>query len=456
MSAAPLPTTPASPASATGAGLYRQSALIFGSSVISAALGLLLSVILARVLGPAEKGTYDLAMAAVLLLDAALGFSLYMGVTYTVARAQGAPRGLLSAISACVLAELALAAGVLALLFRLGAADLLLPSNATLVLSAIVVLLLSVRSAALNWRAILMGAGRAHAASALDVTDRILQVVAITVLLAVSQSVSAQVLLAGTLAAAVASQLLYYFAAARVPPARDAFSFRDVLAYAWPCYAGNLVQFLNYRLDLFLVHAWAGLSSVGIYALAVSLAQLPWLLARSAAGVLMPHVARHQGDPAAATLSAQMARITLTCSALINIVLALTLPPLLPRVFGPAFAEAGPALLWLLPGTTVFALVMVLAAYLAGTGVPRINLYVALAGCTVTVAAGTWLIPLWGIRGAAITSSISYGLSALLTLIVFCCRTRTAFWDVLIPRWRDLQDIRNLQRTAPASGGTPE
>jgi len=53
----------------------------------------------------------------------------------------------------------------------------------------------------------------------------------------------------------------------------------------------NVAQFLNYKLDVFVVGFFAGTASVGRYTLAVSLAQLLWLMSNSVASVLLPKVA---------------------------------------------------------------------------------------------------------------------------------------------------------------------
>ena len=72
---------------------------------------------------------------------------------------------------------------------------------------------------------------------------------------------------------------------------RDLSGLKGALAFALPCYAANTAQFLNYKLDVFVVGFFAGTTSVGRYTLAVSLAQLLWLMSNSVASVLLPKVA---------------------------------------------------------------------------------------------------------------------------------------------------------------------
>ena len=65
--------------------------------------------------------------------------------------------------------------------------------------------------------------------------------------------------------------------------------------------------------------------------------------------------------------------------------------------------------IWLMaPGILFFSAHTVLANYFSGTGRPKYNLYASLIGLCVTLIAAFTLIPALGIRGAAITTSLTY------------------------------------------------
>lgn len=73
-------------------------------------------------------------------------------------------------------------------------------------------------------------------------------------------------------------------------------------------------------------------------------------------------------------------------------------------------------LLALLPGVVAYIAVKVLAAYLVGVGRLRITVIVSLIGLIATLALDFTLIPRLGAVGAAIASSVSYSLSAVVTV----------------------------------------
>ena len=66
---------------------------------------------------------------------------------------------------------------------------------------------------------------------------------------------------------------------------------KEALIYSLPLALGNSIQFLNYRLDLFVLNRFHGLYTVGVYTLAVSLAQLLWLVPANLATLILNRAA---------------------------------------------------------------------------------------------------------------------------------------------------------------------
>jgi O-antigen/teichoic acid export membrane protein len=159
----------------------------------------------------------------------------------------------------------------------------------------------------------------------------------------------------------------------------------EVIRFAVPSYLSNVTQFLNYRLDVFLVSFFAGAAAVGLYTLAVTLAQAIWLFSNAAAMVLLPRIASLQeAKMENAAQTARITRLALWLSAVSALLLALIAEFLLTRIYGEAFRGSLAPLLWLLPGIVIFSATNVIASYLAGIGKPRLNWFASLAGLFVT------------------------------------------------------------------------
>jgi O-antigen/teichoic acid export membrane protein len=114
-------------------------------------------------------------------------------------------------------------------------------------------------------------------------------------------------------------------------------------------------------------------------------------------------------------------------------------PSLVRAVYGSPFADAGVALRFMLPGIVAYSVVAILSRYIVGQGLPGVGTLVLVSGLAVNVVANLILIPEYGIRGAAAASSISYGLTALLTLAVFRRLSGRGWAETLIVRPGDLR-----------------
>jgi O-antigen/teichoic acid export membrane protein len=195
---------------------------------------------------------------------------------------------------------------------------------------------------------------------------------------------------------------------------------QEVIKYSLPCYLGNVCQFLNYRLDIFIVSFLSELQQVGIYSLSTSLAQLVWLISNSLATVLLPKIATSkETNLEIATKVAQITRISFWLSFLAAITLAVFIYYAVPIFYGEVFRSSIIPFLCLLPGIIIFSIANILASYLAGIGLPKLNMIVSFSGLLGTIIFDFLLIPNYKIIGAACASSISYSISTFMLILFF-------------------------------------
>jgi Na+-driven multidrug efflux pump len=93
----------------------------------------------------------------------------------------------------------------------------------------------------------------------------------------------------------------------------------------------------------------------------------------------------------------------------------------------------------LLPGIVIFSVANVLAAYIAGIGKPRLNLYVSGISLIITITLDFALIPKLNIVGAAIASTVSYSVAAFMLIFFFIRETGVPLRQVLLPSSDDLE-----------------
>ena len=220
----------------------------------------------------------------------------------------------------------------------------------------------------------------------------------------------------------------------RTPGSGDEVGRLETLGFGMRGQLGNVLQFVSYRFDVMLVSIWVGQSALGVYAVGVLFAEALWLVPSALGTVLLSHTARSskaEADRRIGIVFPLSVWLVVAAAALLCFVAWLA-----PRVYlGSAYAEV-PWVTWaLMPGAIALSGTKVLSNDLTGRGYPGINTAIAAATMIATVVGDVLLIPRYGIIGAAVASSIGYGVSLGLTLRAFRGRSgiRLSFLPHLAP-----------------------
>ena len=403
-------------------------------------LSLLSAAVIARLLGPTGRGIVDVAANFLSFATLILGWGLASANVYILGRNKENLGGVLASN----------------LLLTVPTALLLIPfyflnqtyhfqflrgvSNLQLIIVLLTIPVFTFKAAIVN---VFLGLQDIVEYNRLNVLDRALNLALLTVLLLAFTNPTAA--LAATLAGVLvlsAWELYLLIRRRAVRPKLDWRVLRSLLAYGVHAQVGNTIQKLNYRLDVFIVNYFLPLSQVGIYGVAVVLAETLWGVSSSIATVIFPLAATAGGNKEMHAFTSQVTRISLTLIACFSLGLALLSKPLITLMFGTGFAPAVSALLWLLPGITIFSVSNILANYLAGVGLAARNTLSAIISSIVTISLDLVLIPRIGINGASIATSLSYITFTLTTLFFYLRFTHSRWQDVLILKKEDYALLR--------------
>lgn len=193
---------------------------------------------------------------------------------------------------------------------------------------------------------------------------------------------------------------------------------RNFLQYMLMVYVGNIFQFLAYRLDVWLIDYFKTKEAVGIYSVATKVAQLWWFFPQIAGLLLFPLTALKD----TAIIEKQMMKkafIFFIISLIAAAAAILLYPVFIHYTVGDVYLTSYRAFVYLMPGILLFSITIFLASILAGKGKVGINMQ-ASAICFISILLlDIWLIPIKGIEGAAIASSIGYSLSSIYAIIKY-------------------------------------
>jgi len=208
-------------------------------------------------------------------------------------------------------------------------------------------------------------------------------------------------------------------------------------------YWANLMAFLNYRIDLFLVAYFLPVREVGYYTLAFGLAEIIWYIADSVSTVFFPKISSL--SPAQANLFAPVVcRQTLFLTGLAGLGLLAAGKPIIAVIYGKTFLPALLPLMILLPGVWLLSLGKVISNYLSGQGRPEIAAVSASIVLFFNIVLNIILIPKLGIKGAALVSTISYALATLIVLVAFLKISGKKVREVLLICREDIKIYRTV------------
>lgn len=178
----------------------------------------------------------------------------------------------------------------------------------------------------------------------------------------------------------------------------------------------NVVSLLNYRVTLFVIEHFKGLSDAGVYSVAMQVGELLWMVS-SAVTVSAYH---RIGDPdtrVAASMTIRAVRINVLATVACAPVLLALAWWALPWALGHAYFEARWPLAALLPGIAGYAAASSLSAFYTNhLGRPHLSAAVAGLSLTLNVCVSLWAVPRYGALGAAVSTSVAY----LIAIVVAC------------------------------------
>jgi len=220
---------------------------------------------------------------------------------------------------------------------------------------------------------------------------------------------------------------------------------RSCLFYGWRGHAGGILVTLNQRLDIFLLGALSNPKEVGLYSVAVAMAEVIWHVPMSVHLNLFPRVSAIGSLEGAGKLP-RAVRMTLLISLAVALTLFLAGRPAIHLLFGAAFLPAVDSLLILLPGVVAAGVAQVFESYFAGVDKRQYQSYSVGAAFAVGVLLCVLWVPRYGAFGAAAASTASYSVQFLISAGLYRRLGRLDFMAFFIPRRNDLRDIYKTAR----------
>jgi O-antigen/teichoic acid export membrane protein len=420
------------------------------------AMGFISSVLLARLLGPADRGLLALmlSVSTVVLAVAAVGQPL--AVTYYASRRGAKNRAILgnTFLHALVLAVVLIPL-TLVLYPQIANAVGRGQGGVTWVLAAALVPITF-----LDWTTSnqLLGMLRFGLYNGLKFLVQALYTVAVVVLVGVmSLSVTG-----GLIATAVGSLVtvvgcVWPIIGWRRPTVSRSL-LREMLHYGSRVQVGVIFQMVNYRLDVIIMQFFRPLTQVGYYVAAQTIAEFVITIATAFQSSLLPLISHYEGDERQADVSVKSLRrygILAGAAVLVNSMFGTAV---IFFAYGQQFRPAILPMLVLLPGVWFLGMGLVIQSDLGGRGRPGLSSQLAGLAAAVTVVLDFALIPPLGVMGGAIASVVAYTTFGIASLIALHRVSGIPVRSFVVPTSADFALYTSFVKrrlSSPSSAGSP-
>lgn len=223
---------------------------------------------------------------------------------------------------------------------------------------------------------------------------------------------------------------------------------KQAVTYGYKAHLSNILAFVNYKADIFLVNLLISPAAAGIYVVGVQVVERLWLLSQSVSTVILPRLSElSDNEEKRKQVTPIICRTVIAVTLLSAALLACLAYPLITLFFGAEYLKAVVVLIFLLPGIVAGAGTRILANDIAARGRPELNMYFAIIVVTVNIAGNILLIPIYGLQGAAIATSFAYLLNLFLRLIVYKRISGNGLIASLMITTDDIARIVNVLKT---------
>ncbi len=441
-----MPERSTVPLTSTIDGQLRGSVLLLVAQLIAAAGAFVMTIVIARSLGPSGRGEYAFAITAAVFISIFSHAGLTAALAFYGARHAWARRRLIALyVGTAAITTLPLTVLVWLIVDALtsSAPPTFEQRSGILVLAAVAFAsslfdgTISINLAARRFRTAAIGS---------VVSTALPAVYSIAAAATGDLTVRGALLATAGARVVVSAAGLWPIVRMRLqrPPDDAPLTSRTIVGYSGRSFFAVLSGVLTARADQWVLGIMAGTAPLGFYAVAVSMSDPLQHVTSAAQRGYAPHVAVVSGS--GAEMTDRTARGLLVALILGTLVLAPAALVLFPVLFGPEFVVSREPFIALLPGSFGLGLLAIYSVALRSTGAPGISSIVEVATGATMIALDIALIGPFGATGAAVAASVAYSSGGIAAMRVYHRRCADARPGAVIPRRDDFVRAGRMAR----------
>lgn len=415
---------------------------VFGSNLAMTAANLMIGIILSRILGAAGFGLYSSIIVVPMIIIGFTQLGIRRATMYHLGSKKLSEDNIVSAVFILLLITSVLSVSISGLVFLFSESKNADPLLLTLVLITVPLVLCNVYAGG-----IFLGKQEILRANILNAGPTILNLVFIILFVWILKlSVRG-----AFLALFLGNSGMFFFVF---------YIIRKSYHITWKYHEGIMksmvrlgivfalsifIMQLNYRVDIILLKRYSTLEQVGLYSLAVQIAEQLWHVPYAIETIVLTRSAAATDEQASNRTVASIMRVSFLISILFGSVVYLVVPYLIPLVFGSDFAKSVPMIRGILPGVLLLVVFRILNSRLAGMGKPQVAIYTFIPPLIINLLLNILWIPRYGGMGAVWATNISYILGCAIFLFAYAWKVKMSVIEIFRYRKSDFYFIRNIK-----------
>jgi len=210
---------------------------------------------------------------------------------------------------------------------------------------------------------------------------------------------------------------------------------KEMIVYGLWSSADNLAEGLTTRLNYFLIQRLSGYGHVGLLDAGTKISESVWHISRSVSFISYSQVAKTLDREEQRQMTLRFFKLTF-CAITFVVGVILFIPEWVytDYLFSAEFAGIRKVICALSVGVIAFGSNNVLSHYFIGTGKVRYSTACSCLGLVILLISGYFLISVYGVFGAAISTSIAFSGMLTFSLVVFTKLTGTKIKELFIIR----------------------
>ena len=193
----------------------------------------------------------------------------------------------------------------------------------------------------------------------------------------------------------------------------------NMIKYSLKSHVSNVLTYVNSNFGGYVVQSFYNIGDYGVFSKALTIIQKVWILPDAVSQVIMSRIAEMDEKE-------NKLRITLISSKIVSYITTIAAFALLgiayafvPVLF-PMYKGLLEPLKFLIIGCIFISYSKILGNSIAAFGKPELNILPTLFGVVVNIIASLLLVPVMGINGVALATSLSLTVQSLSNIIIFC------------------------------------